>query len=474
MVAIGRGSWLFQSDSDPRIGALNVPPYFDLPRLPNIVAEWASIIPLVSHLASRRTDHHLVGQLALQGRLSPGLFPKLGTLQSIAHFLTDPAGFNDRASTKGGSVRIVWDVNWGSVFPSANGEAGAAITAVSERATGDSEVFKMPETIPQPLKSLEGSSTPTKPTENHSLPVHQMNIQATKVQKGSQGPHRRYQTLHIHRFRRRPARPSLHERLEQLYGSPWLQLATFIVSLVAIVFLGLAGSYGTAVTLAVNTVSLTVAKSIPIARPPGYMDNNEASNNACMLVATHQNSNDWYLFIGDRAIVDGILNKSMIMLPSNPYLSMAASWFQLAHILQLLAMTFVAAQKGWDGVCLVIVMALDWCWRQQFGYTRLVRSWMYQNEVEVLSKTFLFTGRMAMLGSIQVFSGSKVASWMDDIISPHPRRHAWFDCLMGKSEISDLQRQGWSEHDAQNIEISSQLAIASAKILTKEMASEVA
>jgi hypothetical protein len=44
--------------------------------------------------------------------------------------------------------------------------------------------------------------------------------------------------------------------------------------------------------------------------------------------------------------------------------------------------------------------------------------------VRIEAKTFQFGGRTQMLNAIQVLSGSKVTSWMDDIIVPHPRRDA--------------------------------------------------
>jgi hypothetical protein len=43
-----------------------------------------------------------------------------------------------------------------------------------------------------------------------------------------------------------------------------------------------------------------------------------------------------------------------------------ARWFGCAHVLQLLAMTYVAAQKGWDGVAMVIAMLLDFAFGIMF------------------------------------------------------------------------------------------------------------
>lgn len=66
------------------MGTISAAGYWAVPHLPNIVSEWAGIVPLVAHLASRRYAHHSVGELALLGRLSLGLFPKLGVHLELA------------------------------------------------------------------------------------------------------------------------------------------------------------------------------------------------------------------------------------------------------------------------------------------------------------------------------------------------------------------------------------------------------
>lgn len=73
-----------------------------------------------------------------------------------------------------------------------------------------------------------------------------------------------------------------------------------------------------------------------------------------MLVSIHQNANIWHLFIGDRAIVDTLLNKTMISF-TGPC-AVVAAWLHAAYFLQLVAMTRVAAQKGYDGIFLLALM----------------------------------------------------------------------------------------------------------------------
>jgi hypothetical protein len=86
---------VYEQTSDPSVGSLNVHPFWALPRLPNILAEWAAIIPLACHLASFRTDYHTAGQIALVGRLSMSLFPKLGVLASLSRLCKDGPEYLD-------------------------------------------------------------------------------------------------------------------------------------------------------------------------------------------------------------------------------------------------------------------------------------------------------------------------------------------------------------------------------------------
>ncbi|GME48831.1 uncharacterized protein LTHEOB_8542 [Neofusicoccum parvum] len=120
-------SALFSTDISARLGTLNKPPLLPLPALPNIVSEWASLIPLVCHLSGSRDDYHTAGDVALLGRVSLGLFPKLGALAGVARLLERTPAFLDQASTRGGSGAVVWDVRWGSAFPAANGAAADVV-----------------------------------------------------------------------------------------------------------------------------------------------------------------------------------------------------------------------------------------------------------------------------------------------------------------------------------------------------------
>lgn len=96
--------------------------------------------------------------------------------------------------------------------------------------------------------------------------------------------------------------------------------------------------------------------------------------------------------------------------------------------------------------------------------------------VAVKSKIFNFTGRTMLLGAIQDLSRSQCVSWMDNVISPHPRREAWLASLrllgqentQGSKEVLHNAGGRWSEHDWKCILLSSEIAHMSAEILRKE------
>lgn len=128
------------------LGTISYDPFLSLPTPPNIVAEWTSLIPLVAHLASNRHDHQLAGEAALSGRLNVSLFPRLGVLDGIARLLARGPDFLDRVSTMGEVSHQVWDVNWGSAFPCANGAASSIITAYA-LSRADWNCVRMPEHV---------------------------------------------------------------------------------------------------------------------------------------------------------------------------------------------------------------------------------------------------------------------------------------------------------------------------------------
>lgn len=207
---------------------------------------------------------------------------------------------------------------------------------------------------------------------------------------------------------------------------------------------------------------------VPVNRPSGYLQNTENYNKTCMLAASHENASTWYLYRGDRIIIDWLLNKTMITLGVVEGSRGFYLYFLCSHSLQLLAMTYVAAQKGWDGLFLLLCMVLSSLTSSsassELGYFSRSGAaiWLDRNNIHVCSTTFRLAGRTQMLGAIQLINdmdqaktnsvpglgqfgtpittpeGScKVKSddhdahvkWMDTILAVSPRREAWLQHL---------------------------------------------
>lgn len=239
---------------------------------------------------------------------------------------------------------------------------------------------------------------------------------------------RRYQTLHVIDFSRQ--KPTglygLYQITDQVVESYVFKITKFLLLLGVGVVLCLCGIFGTAVILLLAVMTQFICQFLKVLRPPGYLENNE-NHNACMLLSSHKNSSTWYLYIGDRGVVDSLLNKTMFSIP--PYGRVLMQWFRIAHLIQLMAMTFVAAQKGWDGIALLILLLSADVVNWRYGKNQLARRWLKNEDVCVKAKSFEFTGRTTMLGAIHKMSLTKVTSWMDEIMPPVPRRQAWLNQL---------------------------------------------
>jgi hypothetical protein len=104
--------------------------------------------------------------------------------------------------------------------------------------------------------------------------------------------------------------------------------------------------------------------------------------------------------VGDRGIIDALLNKPMITVDGqvSKWLNV---WFRSADVLQLLAMTFAAAQKGWDGVALVILMLFDWAvvFIANIG-SRVVLRFMKNNDLSIKVWTLDFPGKSSKISDL--------------------------------------------------------------------------
>ena len=408
--------------------SLNVPAFLPVPPLINIIAEWSALIPLVIHLASYRHTHQLAGQVALLGRVSIGIFPKLGVLTGISKLIESGPEFLDTASTLGKSGSQVWDIKWGSRFLSANGAASNILAEwILERG---GHVSRIPEGIPSTILARAGThvteSTVLRPPSPRTKAESTTSVNELCKLKTTgttiSGPSfRRYQTFHIMHFSKIEPIVSWRSRLDGFLQSPVYEALAFIFKLGIVIVLCLFGIYGTSATLLVGAVSQLVSRTITVQRPSGFLENNEV-HDACMLVATHQNASTWYLFVGDRGIVDSLLNKTMVQIPPQKF---AAWWFKQAHRIQLLAMTFAASQKGWDGVSLLILLIVSSIRKLRLKNCLLARMFSEANGIAIKQQSFEFSGRTCMLGAIQKVGGGASWAWMDDILVPCERRDVW-------------------------------------------------
>jgi hypothetical protein len=210
---------IFTTPNLASTGSLNIPAFFIVPPLPNFVAEWAALIPLICHLASYLHPHQLAGKVALLGRVSVTLFPKLGVLSGMSKLVERGPEFLDIASTIGPSSRNVWDVKWGGEFQCANGAAsGYLIRSLSKHRR---LTTRLPESVPpmhatpfftpskQSSTSIKQPETVSVATEGSTLLDQLPEIFASSAPYTSRSSSfRRFQTLQILNCSKSPPRLS--------------------------------------------------------------------------------------------------------------------------------------------------------------------------------------------------------------------------------------------------------------------------
>ncbi|KAI9659877.1 MAG: hypothetical protein M1821_001229 [Bathelium mastoideum] len=297
---------------------------------------------------------------------------------------------------------------------------------------------------------------------------------ATQSQPGSSivDHFRRYQTLHVIHFERTAPKASRWNIVQAFKASKIYVGVTFVGFLGLAAVLCLLGLYGTSAVLLVSAISQLSLAYVNIRRPPGYLESNETSE-GYMLTATHSNAMTWYLYMGDRGVIDTLLNKTMLFVRNDKQEQLCATWLRLAHGVQLLSMTFVAAQKGWDGVGLLVLVGIEWMIRWNTREQKLAGRWLRREGISAKVRSYEFTGRTVLLGAVQALSNSRITTWMDGIIVPHPRRDAWLGCL---AKLSSGSHHGvessWNEKDARFIIRSAALSAEAAAMIRQELEAE--
>jgi hypothetical protein len=486
--------------SSPNLGSIGAIALLQLPPLPSIVTEWAALVPLIVHLASFQDDYRMIGEVALNCRLSTGLFPRLGHLNCIARLLRGGPDFLDRISSTGKLSSVVWDVSWGSIFPCANGEARDLLTAYASRKS--SRVIDVKRWTTEHATLLEKS---TSSMTKDSCQTHDSNDSVIAIHAAPRSPSSskisqsilskdadavkasafsRPQVLHVITCSRQSSKLPAYIRFCHALQSPTAEILWLLTLLGLVAILCLFGSYGTAHIVFSGCMSKIVCKFLPIQRPPGYLQNNE-SHDACMLTAIHENASIWYLYRGDRSVIDWVLNKTMIVIPQSRSSQILYYYFRFAHCHQLLAMTYVAAQKGWDGVCLLCLMIIVWTGTLLFNTNWAAAEWMQRENVGVDGRSFEFTGRTPMIGAVQLISDRRIllktqgnahrnTTWMDTILAPCAQRERWTArllCIATKEEVPSGDLAGLDKPDGQWVEKTTKMSVDAAQCLESEIAS---
>ena len=176
------------------------------------------------------------------------------------------------------------------------------------------------------LSALNWTSSDPSTTWNSICQVATSNPPVT-----SQQTFRRFQTLHVIKSRRSKVRMRWYHSIGYITSTRSYQILSSIflgVTASILCLYGLYGLCGTACAVLFGASSRIACLFLHVQRRPGFLENNEL-HSACMLIGIHQTSSIWYLYIGDRGVVDYILNKTMITLSTRS--SILICRFKLSH-----------------------------------------------------------------------------------------------------------------------------------------------
>jgi len=148
-------------------------------------------------------------------------------------------------------------------------------------------------------------------------------------------------------------------------------------------------------------------------------------------------------------------------------------------------MTYVTAQKGWDGVCLLCLMIIVWTGTLLFNTEWAAAEWMQRENVGFDVRSFKFTGRTPMIGAVQMISDERIlvetqgnayrnTTWMDTILGPCARRERWTArllCIAANEEVPSSDLAGLDQPDGQWVEKTTKMSVDAARCIQSEIAS---
>ncbi|PLB36803.1 uncharacterized protein BDW47DRAFT_108088 [Aspergillus candidus] len=456
-------------------GTLPLRFWADLPEIPEIVAEWASLVPLTVYLSNMRTAYDLAGEISLRARLSLSIVPKLWELGSIAKLLREREAFLDTASSAGDPLRV-YDVQWGSVFPCYNSAAAVSVAARASRHAGNTPEISREDLnawILQHQKELE-QRFPLGPRSESRGPAGARSdvycgdgIEDLVYQKRSSG---RPQQLNVVSVSLQGKRAGANAMLQRTVTHRLRVAAKLVLAIGTGGVLASLGCIGTGVLLLVAGVSIFCAEHIEVRRSSLYLRNRE-THPGCMLVAAHENATIWTLYLGHRGMIDSLLNKPMVEISrAHPLI---LTWFRFAEILQVFAMTYVAGQKGWDAVCLLIVILL-WSLTRLNARDRHAAAWLREEGFVSTAFRCEFPGRSELLGAVQLLSTENRTLWMDGILAPVPRRDIWLQKVGAMDRAPHGRQEGLDlldDHDRRWVRGTGMQTVAGYNLIRKRLVS---
>ncbi|CAI4214285.1 unnamed protein product [Parascedosporium putredinis] len=413
-----------------------------LPDVPRLIEEWAALIPLAFYLSSPRRDHDLAGEVALRGRLSVSAFPKLGALGGIAKMLRQAEVFFDTAGAAGDPLKV-YDVQWGSVFPCYN---NAAALAVEENAFPGTKTDK-------PDISMKRLNTWIRHENRESFlswfeacddiglvsEVHCGNSLDDLVERKTNFGRR--QLLKVLVVSKLETSYNRRKKLRAITQTTRWKLFELFVSLIFAAALLACRLIGSGLLLAIGAFSRFLLHTVEFKRSALYLRNRE-THDGCMLTSLHDNATAWTLYLGHRGMIDSLLNKPMVE-PGRAH-PIVRWYFEFAEVPQVLAMTYVAAQKGWDGVAFVVLMGLMWASTSLSGNNQHAARWLEEEGFVLDSFTCEFPGRSELLGAVQLLSTEKKTYWMNGILAPVPRREVWLRRIGALDSDTDGDDPDWA------------------------------
>ncbi|EAQ83106.1 hypothetical protein CHGG_10924 [Chaetomium globosum CBS 148.51] len=424
-------------------GSIKVGFWLDLPDIPDLVEEWSAIIPLAVYLSSPRSDFELAGEVTLRGHLSVSIIPKLWALGGIAKMLRQGDVFFDTASGAGDPLKV-YDVQWGSVFPCYNSAAALALTDV----VFGGQKKKGPDITQEHLNrwimenqnellrrfTLYDTGAGRAPTSDVFCGSSLEGLIQRKRLYGRR-QHLKVVVVSSVGVKSKRRRQLFQQLLKSISWHAFELALSFSMS----GFLFSCGLIGSGSLLAMGALSRFCAHTIKFERSPLYLRNREV-HEGCMLASLHENATSWTFYIGHRGMIDSLLNKPMVE-PGKAH-PFVLFYLRVAEVLQVLGMTYVAGQKGWDGVIFMILVFTIWLVRGASGNDKHAARWLEEEGFKAVGFTCEFPGRTELLGAVQLLSTEQKTYWMDGILAPVPRREIWLKKIGAlNSDAAETERE---------------------------------